>query len=162
RIFACDQALTPTRQESSHGFVLGGSRGGSLQVQQDTIHIEFPVSGYEVTALVHNGKRSMVVRARNTTTGERVLLKALSEDGISPPDAIAETKREFEVTARLCQVVPGVVRAHELLWVGNRCCIVFEDIGGESLARIMKTTSLDLVTSLRLWARIAVILDGIH
>lgn len=122
----------------------------------------FPVvPDHEVTALIHEGKRSSVFRARNTITGERVILKALSE-ALPPPEAIAQTKREFEVTARLCRAVPGVIRALELLWVGNRCFIALEDIGGESLARIMKTSGLDLVTSLGLCARVAAILDGVH
>lgn len=122
----------------------------------------FPmVPGHEVTALIHRGRRSLVYRARNTTTGEMVLLKTLSE-AVPLPESVAQTKREFAVTARLCQEVDGVIGARGLIWVGDRPFMALEDIGGESLARIMNRSGLDLAANLRLIARVASILDNIH
>lgn len=124
--------------------------------------VRFPaVPGYEVTELVHSGKRSLVYRARNANTGDMVLLKALSES-IPLPEAVAQTRREFEVTSRLCREVAGVIRASGIVWVGDRPFIELEDIGGESLARVIQASRLDIPTNLRLIARVARILDGVH
>lgn len=108
----------------------------------------------EVTALIHSGRRSLVYRARNTASGEMVLLKTLSE-AIPLSEAVAQIKRELEVTSRLCREVAEVIGARGLVWVGDRPFITVEDIGGESLARIIHTSRLDIPTNLRSVSRTA-------
>jgi predicted ATPase/signal transduction histidine kinase/tRNA A-37 threonylcarbamoyl transferase component Bud32 len=88
--------------------------------------------GYELRELLHQGVKSEIFRATRLADGRRVVLKIPHDDG-DRHQRLAELRHEFHVAARVKG--PGVVEALELIEVGERPFLVFEDIDGVSLAR---------------------------
>jgi len=118
-------------------------------------------TGYEILECLYRGERSSVFRARDTKTGERIVLKTLS-GALSSAETLARFKREVEITRRLGATLPGIARAREIVWVGDVCFMVLEDIGGESLLALSQKRKLDIATCLGMMVKVAETLDGVH
>lgn len=121
---------------------------------------DFPrLPGYEVTAVVCEGRRSRIYRARCQTGAGEVMLKLLSPEYVDGGDP-AYLRHEYEIMQRLSG--EHVVSARALERHHDPPFLVLEDFGGESLDRIARRRPLELPELLRICVQVADGLAGIH
>ncbi len=118
------------------------------------------LSNFQLAEELYGVGNTRVCRAIGLVDGRPVVLKILSGDGIQS-EAFAQYQREYEVTSAL-KDVPGVIRVYGLENVQDSLMIVEEDIGGQSLAKILDAKPIGVVPGLELAIRIAHILGEIH
>jgi predicted ATPase/signal transduction histidine kinase/tRNA A-37 threonylcarbamoyl transferase component Bud32 len=112
--------------------------------------------GFQLIEKLHEGKNSLVYRARRESDTRPVVLKMLAE-AYPSPERLAWFRREYETTRSLGDV-DGVIQALELHREQQRWFMVLEDFGGNSLARLMKQQRIPLQDTLRMASTLAAIL----
>jgi serine/threonine protein kinase len=88
---------------------------------------------------LYRGESALVYRALGRASGRSVVLKTTAAAFPSEME-IAMLRHEYELLAS--RRIAGIVVAEELIASGHRHAIVFEDIGGESLAEAMQREPL--------------------
>ncbi|MBI2306159.1 MAG: diguanylate cyclase [Rhodocyclales bacterium] len=117
-------------------------------------------AGYRLTERLHDDRQTRVYRARRVADDFPVVLKILADD--QPlSEAIPRYRREYEVTRSLGGI-EGVIKVYDLVNVQNSLMIVEEDIGAESLDRLLAKELPNLAQALEIAVRIAHILGEIH
>ena len=114
---------------------------------------------YRVTETLSEGGSTLVCRANRPADGESVLLKILKPDGATK-DERARFRREFDIASRLD--LPGVAKGLALEDSDKGLAIVFKDIGGQSLDRMLKQGPLSLAYSLEVAIALADTLGSLH
>ena len=125
----------------------------ALANTRDTIG---PFRGYTITEEVHRGRWRALYRGLRDRDGARVLLKTL----VDRPGGAASLGREYDLLRSL--ELEGVARAVELLPAGDSPALVLEDEGRPLLKALIQEGGMDLATFLRVGARLAVVLQGLH
>ena len=97
--------------------------------------------GYELASVVRQGASRAVCRARETASGERVIIKSLLDRRASAR-ALGLLRHEYRILSRL--QTPGVARARDLLHHDGRPHLVMDDLGGLSLSEWMEAGRPDL------------------
>ncbi|MBP7281409.1 MAG: AAA family ATPase [Leptospiraceae bacterium] len=90
------------------------------------------LTGYEIKEEIYSGEKSIVYRGLKS--GKSVIIKVLHNEYPDPIE-LNGFKREYTVLQKL--VSPGAVRVIALEKYKNSVAIVFEDIGGIALSRIL-------------------------
>ncbi len=115
--------------------------------------------GYQINQLLYEDSTRLVYRATRTHDDAGVIIKTLSKEYPSPVD-LAECRKEYEITSSLQG--EGIIRAYGLEKFDNRQALILEDIGGESLDRLLAARQLNLQEALTLAIKIADIIALIH
>lgn len=115
---------------------------------------------FELIEQLHDGRQTRVFRAHRKADGLPVVLKILSEEGMLA-SAGPQYQREYEITRSL-GAIDGVIRVLDLKDVQGSQMIVEEDVGGESLDRILARSRPDPGAALALAIRIAHVLGCVH
>ncbi|MFC5300967.1 diguanylate cyclase [Azospira restricta] len=117
-------------------------------------------SGFRLDEKLHDDRQTRVYRARRSVDDCPVVLKILSDE--QPlSEAIPRYRREYEITRSLGGI-DGVIKVYDLVEVHGSLMIVEEDIGAESLDRVLARARPDLAQALALAVRIAHILGEVH
>ncbi|XYH96662.1 AAA family ATPase [Sorangium sp. So ce1128] len=114
---------------------------------------------YVLGEVLHSGADMCIVRATDTKTGGKVVLK-LPHGEPPSPRAREELKHEHAVLRALD--VPGVIRALGLEEHGRKPALVLEHWDGTSLARVLDQGPLPLGVALRLSAALSRSLGEVH
>ncbi|HEX9005804.1 MAG TPA: protein kinase, partial [Bacteroidota bacterium] len=117
------------------------------------------IVNYEITAKLYESACTLVWRGRRIADGEPVVLKILKPEAATE-EALASFRREFGIVSKVA--LPGVVRAYGLEEYRGSPMMVLEDMGGESLDRLLGREPLPLMRFLELAIGIADTLAGIH
>src|SRR5271157_629833 len=117
------------------------------------------IRDYRVTETLAESGSMLVCRANRLANGESVLLKIMKPDGVTK-DEWARCRREFEITSRLN--LPGVAKALAIEEHDDGLAIVFGDIGGEPLDRMLKQGSLSLTDCLEVVIALADTVGLLH
>ena len=91
------------------------------------------IGQYELKGKLAESRTMLVVRSHRVCDGEAVVLKILK-----PPATERDTvslKREFAILSRA--IIPGVIKAYSLEESEHGLIMALEDIGGESLDRLL-------------------------
>jgi serine/threonine protein kinase len=91
---------------------------------------------YELEAEIAAGAIGTVWRARDTRTGERVAVKLLRPEAADQPELIEAFLAEARILTGLHH--PCVVRARELVQVGNRYALILDLVNGLDLRRRLR------------------------
>jgi predicted ATPase/signal transduction histidine kinase/tRNA A-37 threonylcarbamoyl transferase component Bud32 len=119
----------------------------------------FSISGYQIKETLYESKNLCVCRAIDEATRNSVILKILR--GESPePSAVARFRREFEILRDLN--IEGVIKVYRLEKHSKKYAIIMEDLGGDSLEKILKERKLYITKFIELAIKISEILGEIH
>ena len=117
------------------------------------------ISGYQTSELLCESSRSIIYRGHRTKDGLPVILKCLNKEH-PDPTLLANFRREYEIVASL--EGEGIIRPYSLEKHGKRLVMVFEDIGGASIDKMLSSCRLHPTEILSLAIRITDILGLIH
>ncbi|MGB3207772.1 MAG: AAA family ATPase, partial [Crinalium sp.] len=117
------------------------------------------IAGYQILTQIYESANSRVYRGVRESDHLPIIIKVLKKD-YPTVEEITRYQLEYKITKSLN--LEGVVKAYSLEQYQNTLLIVFEDIGGESLSKILPSTHLSLETFLRLAIKITEILNQIH
>ncbi|HYA14753.1 MAG TPA: serine/threonine-protein kinase PknK, partial [Syntrophales bacterium] len=117
------------------------------------------ISGYQISEQLFESSSSIIYRGLRTKDGLPVILKCLNKEHLDPT-VMANFRREYETVASM--EGEGIIRSYGLEKQGKLLVIVFEDIGGVSIDRLLSSRRLSLTEAISLAMRIADILGLIH
>ncbi|HEY9693180.1 MAG TPA: AAA family ATPase [Oculatellaceae cyanobacterium] len=117
------------------------------------------IAGYQIFAQIHESANSRVYRGVRESDHLPIIIKVLKKE-YPTVEEITNYQLEYKITHSLN--LEGVVKAYSLEQYQNTLLIVFEDIGGESLAKTLPSTHLSLEVFLKLAIKIAEILSQVH
>ncbi|MCP4135247.1 MAG: AAA family ATPase [bacterium] len=117
------------------------------------------MKGYQNPHKIYESTNSRVYRAFEEKNNRPVVLKVLNKQ-YPTPEEVAKFNREYEI-ASMC-TGQGVIEQYELSKIDNSPAIIMEDIGGRSLADILKSMKLHLDEFLSLSVHITEIIGNIH
>lgn len=117
------------------------------------------LANYAVTTVLHEGSSTSILRGTRKDTGTPVVIKV--------PRGEYPTPRELATFRQECLLLrslntPGVVKAYGIEKYGNGLALILEDLHGQSLAALINSRRLDLLSQLKIAVRIVEILRGIH
>jgi PAS domain S-box-containing protein len=107
---------------------------------------------YKTTATLHESGRTVVYRGYHTQNNRAVVLKVLKPEAASL-ERQAAFRHAFKITSKLD--LSGVVKPIALADHGGGLVMVMEDIGGQSLARILAASPLSFESALVLAVSLA-------
>ncbi|MFC1848913.1 AAA family ATPase, partial [candidate division CSSED10-310 bacterium] len=117
------------------------------------------ISGYQFSDQLYESNSSVIYRGYHQAENQPVIIKVLKQEYPSALE-LARFRREYEITRSL--KFEGVIQVYSLEKYKNSLAMVVEDFGGESLARLLPTRTLDLEEFLILAIRVTRILGQIH
>jgi predicted ATPase/class 3 adenylate cyclase/tRNA A-37 threonylcarbamoyl transferase component Bud32 len=119
----------------------------------------FSIGQYQIIENIYEGDNTLIFRALDGQSGQRVLIKALQAE-YPPLDDIVRTKREYEIAQRV--EWDGVVRPLALEPYKNGYALVLEDFGGESLQQYLSYARMDTFAFLEVAIALAETLGRMH
>ncbi|AFZ15111.1 serine/threonine protein kinase [Crinalium epipsammum PCC 9333] len=117
------------------------------------------IAGYQILTKLHESTNSRVYRGVRESDHLPIIIKVLKKDY---PTVEEITRYQFEYKITKSLNLEGVVKAYSLEQYQNTLLIVFEDIGGESLAKILSSTHLSLEVFLKLAIKLTEALSQLH
>ncbi len=115
--------------------------------------------GYELISVLHQSSTRTVCRAQDLTGLGSVIVKAVTDRRASP-QALALIDHEYRILSEVD--VPGVPRALALIYHEGCPHLVMEDLGGASLASLMKSRSFSQTEFLAVSRSLASTLEHLH
>ena len=95
------------------------------------------LSGYENLVQLHSGDRSRIYRGYSLKDAKSVILKVPQSD-YPTTEQLQHYRQEYRLTHRL--KLPNIIRSYRLEEQTRTLAIVFEDFGGISLDRLLKSS----------------------
>ncbi|MDA1101568.1 MAG: serine/threonine-protein kinase PknK [Proteobacteria bacterium] len=123
-----------------------------------------PIKGYGVGVTLYEGRECRVVRAQNSVSGEKRVLKLLKEQ-FPPPDVQSNFRYEYELTRRMAACAEGVIGVGDLKRHGRGLLMELEDFGAQSLEAAIAAKGRclgDMARALDIAVRLAEIVGRIH
>lgn len=117
------------------------------------------IPGYHLDEVLARGEVHLLYRARREHDGRRVVLKTCGVEDPGPED-LARLAHEHEIQSSLD--LPGVLPVLGLERSGSVPVLVLEDVGGRSLAQLLKVRRASVEQILDLAIRLAAILEAVH
>ncbi len=118
------------------------------------------IGHYEVLALLGSGGMGRVYRARDTTLGRDVALKALTRSFRDEPSNLRRFEREARVLAALNH--PGIATIHGLEELDGAPYLVLELIAGETFLDRLKRGPLPVAEAIAVAIQVADALEEAH
>ncbi len=116
------------------------------------------IPGYLLEEVIFESGRTWLWRGRRQSDGLWVLIKGSVSEQSS--QELAEIRHEHEITQAL--EIDGVLRAEELVACENGWALILENTEGLPLRKLMDTTRLDLLDSLKVALSLTGILKEAH
>ena len=117
------------------------------------------IPGYSLEEVIFESGRTRLWRGRRQSDGLWVLIKGSASPQQSAQE-LAEIRHEHEITQAL--EIDGVLRAEELVACENGWALILENTEGLPLRKLMDTTRLDLLGSLKVALSLTGILKEVH
>ncbi|MCP4135242.1 MAG: serine/threonine-protein kinase PknK [bacterium] len=117
------------------------------------------MKGYQNPEKIYESSNSLVYCAFDEKNKRPIILKVLKKKAPTPEE-ISNFNREYELTRMLTG--GGVIEVYEISKIDTSPAIIMEDIGGRSLADILKSIKLPPDKFLDLAVRITGIIGNIH
>ncbi len=114
---------------------------------------------YEILQTLYRSPSSIIFRAMNIQTQEKVIIKTLNRQ-LYNHDNLNKLKNEYQILIRLGG--DYVIKAHDFVNIETRFAIIIEDFGAVSLAQYIQGRRLDLRVFLDIALKICTCLDYIH
>ncbi len=114
--------------------------------------------GFVDCRIVQRSQRHLIYRARRPDGGPAVVIKATVPD--ADAEALSALRQEYELLQTLR--LPGVVRAFELVHLGDGLGIVLADVGARTLGARLASGPLALQEFLALAIQLAGVLASLH
>ncbi|UCH98106.1 MAG: protein kinase, partial [Candidatus Aminicenantes bacterium] len=90
------------------------------------------LNNFKIEEKLHDGNHSLVYRGRRFRDNQRVILKILKKE-YPTPEEVARFRREYDITRKLGNEIPGVIKVYDIETCENSLMMILEDFGGESL-----------------------------
>lgn len=117
---------------------------------------------YSIKEILYQGKNSTVYKAIKENQKATVVIKLINPESINPSQ-IAKLRYEYTLTKQLRETLQEqVINPLEIIQHNNFYGIVYEDFGGISLDKALKTHVLDLKKFLELAIKITETVGSIH
>ncbi|MCB2185502.1 MAG: AAA family ATPase [Deltaproteobacteria bacterium] len=116
-------------------------------------------SGFLNIRKIYDSSKTIVFRATRATDSLPVILKTIKAP-LLDNDRISRFEQAYQIISSL--VTEGVIKCYGLERHGQKPVLILEDIGADSLDRLMSKQRLDVALALRLAIRIAAVLARIH
>jgi PAS domain S-box-containing protein len=117
------------------------------------------IPGYQINQLLCENSTSLVYRAKRAQDNAGVIIKMLSNKQPTPEE-LAEFRNEYEITSTLQG--EGIIRVYGLEKIDKRQALILEDIGGESLDRLLSARQFNLTEALTIAIKIVDVIGLIH
>jgi predicted ATPase/nitrogen-specific signal transduction histidine kinase/tRNA A-37 threonylcarbamoyl transferase component Bud32 len=114
---------------------------------------------YIILENIYQSISSIIYRAFDTESNKTVIIKALNKD-LYDILSLTELKSEYRLMEKIQSNY--VIKAYDLINVGNRFSLVIEDFGGISLSQYIKTKHLSIPEFLDIALKISRGLNHIH
>lgn len=119
----------------------------------------FTLSGYTVGEKIYNGNKNIICRGIRNRDNLPVIFKLPATEYPSSLE-IEKLKFEYDIYQKIHS--RGINKIYEMENYRNSPVLIMEDMGGESLKKIIKTGVLDLQKSLKIAVKLADTLGEIH
>ncbi|MCP4750467.1 MAG: AAA family ATPase [Proteobacteria bacterium] len=119
----------------------------------------FSISGYEIGSQLHEGRFTSVYRGYDLEREREVIVKVMNESARTW-EREAAFRREHEIMKSLKS--EGVPRVNDLVFHEKDIVMIWEDIGGDSLAELILSRKIGVELFLRLAIKLAKCLNEIH
>ncbi|MEL6821373.1 MAG: serine/threonine-protein kinase, partial [Calditrichota bacterium] len=120
----------------------------------------FDFPGYTFTDQLHEGRNTLVVRARRKSDDEAVILKALIKRNPDPHEAV-QLHHEYDML-KLLEDVSGVVEACSVERALGIHALVLKDQGGTSLRSLIKASRKELDLFFTVALGLTTVLKSVH
>ncbi len=120
----------------------------------------FDFPGYTFTDQLHEGRNTLVVRARRKTDDAPVILKALIKRNPDPHEAV-QLHHEYDML-KMLEEVPGVVEACDVERALGIHALVLKDEGGVSLRSMIKASRKNLDLFFTVAIGLTSVLKSVH
>lgn len=117
------------------------------------------IKGFNIIEELHNSNSSVIYRAINNSSKEKVILKALKSDFPNHQE-LFRYKQEYEITNSFN--IDGVIKSHNLIKFQETHILVFEDFDAISLNKLYKDKLPNLREFFLIAIKITNILSNIH
>jgi predicted ATPase/signal transduction histidine kinase len=114
---------------------------------------------YQIIDCLHQGSKTLVYRATQTSDGQPVILKLLRNEYPSFNELL-RFRNQYTITKNLS--IPGIVPIYDIKPYKNSYILVMEDLGGISLPDYVQEHQLTLVETLNIAIQLAKILHDLH
>ncbi|HEY6179816.1 MAG TPA: AAA family ATPase, partial [Kofleriaceae bacterium] len=116
--------------------------------------------GYASVEQLYTGARSTVYRAQSSRDGRRVVLKLARSGAAMLDESLARLRHEMAILTAIRS--ERVVRAIDVVRIGDDAALVLEDFGGESLDRYLARARFSLADTLGLAIGVVAALRDVH
>ncbi len=117
------------------------------------------LEGYTINEEIYSDSKSYIFRGVRLADNLSVIIKTLRTDYPTPKE-LAQLRHEYELTKELN--LKGSVRALALVNHQNSLALILEDMGGESLKRIVNEKRLTIPQVLKIAIQLATSLSELH
>ncbi len=114
---------------------------------------------YQIISTLHEGIQTIVYRIRVPHHQQPTILKLLLAE-YPTLEAMTRLKQEYHIQKDLDH--PGIVKVVSIKAFEHRLGLLLEDFGGNSLAELLQTTQLNLITCLNIAIQLTKVLDYLH
>ncbi|NLD47102.1 MAG: AAA family ATPase, partial [Clostridiaceae bacterium] len=115
--------------------------------------------GYKVTEEIYISENSTILRATRDSDNYPVVIKLLNREYPSAKELSAFI-REYEIMNKM--TLEGAIKAYNMEKFNNSLAIIMEDIGGESVTKVLKSSKADITEKLSLAIQMTNSLIQIH
>src|SRR4051812_40668242 len=116
--------------------------------------------GYAAVEQLYAGSRSRVYRARAQSDGRSVVLKLARSGAATLDESLARLRHEMAILTAIRS--DRVVRALDVVRLGDDAALVLEDFGGESVDRFLARARFSLADTLGLAIGVVAALRDVH
>src|ERR1044071_732789 len=128
------------------------------RLMRSEVPLQLP--GYAAVEQLYAGARSTVYRAQSSRDGRRVVLKLARSGAAMLDESLARLRHEMAILTAIRS--DRVVRALDVVRVGDDAALVLEDFGGESLDRYLARARFSLGDTLGLAIGVVAALRDVH
>ncbi|MDH4128272.1 MAG: AAA family ATPase, partial [Spirochaetota bacterium] len=117
------------------------------------------IPDYQVQEKIYESSNSLIYRGVRKSDNLSVIFKVLNED-FQTPEKIDRFKNEYKIIHSLS--IDGIIKVYDLIKYHDTLLMVLEDVGGETLKKLIPSKGFDILTFLELANKIVQILKEIH
>jgi len=105
------------------------------------------LKGYTIKEEIYRGRSSVILKGIRVLDNCPVIIKLLNREYPSIQEKSA-FMREYDIVSRITG--DGVIKAYAMKKYGNSFAIIMEDIGGESVNKVLQSINIGIAEKLSL------------
>ncbi len=117
------------------------------------------LTGYEFKEEISKSEKSTILRGTRDSDGYPVVVKLLNREYPSAKE-LSDFVREYEIMNKIA--LNGIIKAYNMEKFNNSLAIIMEDIGGESVAKVLKSIKVGIAEKLSLAIQMTDSLIQVH